>query len=272
MSVFRKLSAVVPGRRDSKTDGNVSPTSGQSTPRRSIAAVFHRGDKEYTSSTESETDSDLDGMEGLSKNAAKRQIQKERKKEAKSRLSHESRDHSEERATQRLEEAKAKETDEMRTRYGELPLMQSNTPPQKLEERIDIINITGDMVGQEVVFRCRLHHSRNMSQKLMFLIFRQQISTIQGVLHEKPGEISPVMIHWAEHLRTGTIMRVRGTVQKPNVAIKSASIHDVEIHVTELKVIQKREEASMYDQQVIVERLLTRHSTFLRSRSRTCDC
>ncbi|RMZ84542.1 hypothetical protein DV737_g1131, partial [Chaetothyriales sp. CBS 132003] len=94
----------------------------------------------------------------------------------------------------------------------------------------------------EVTIRARLHHVRNMGVKLVFLIFRQQISTLQGVLVEKPGEIGPLMMHWAEHLRTGSIVLVTGILQRPEIPVKSASIHNVEIHVTSLKVIVRRAE------------------------------
>lgn len=247
MSVFRKLSQVVPGRSGSKSEGDSSPVTGPTGPRRSIATIFHRGEKDYISSTDSETDSDYDmSTEGMSKKAAKRQLQKQKKKEAKSRLSIESgRDDSEERAHQRLEDAKVHETDEMRARYGDLPIMQSTINHGEQEKRIHIDTITEDMIGQEVLFRCRLHHTRNMGQKLMFLVFRQQVTTIQGVLHEEAGVVSPLMIHWAEHLRTGSVMRVRGKVQKPGFPIKSATVHNIEIHVTELKIIMKREDPSM---------------------------
>ena len=155
-----------------------------------------------------------------------------------------SRDSSEERAKKRLEEAAKTETDEMKARYGPLPLMQSTT--RDTDNRIDIDTITDDMDGQEVAFRCRLHHVRTMSAKLVFLIFRQQISTIQGVLHEEPGVISQVFLHWAEHLRTGSVVLVKGVIQKVQVPVKSASIHGVEVKVQELKLIVARAEPGMH--------------------------
>ena len=76
-----------------------------------------------------------------------------------------------------------------------------------------------------------------MGVKLTFLIFRQQISTVQGVMVEE--------MHWAEHLRTGSIVLVSGTIQKPEIPVKSVSIHAVEVHVTKLKMIVKRAEPGM---------------------------
>lgn len=229
------------GMSDKSANGVTSPTSAK---RGSIAAILHRFDRhgDTSSGTEtSESDSD-DGIDdGTSKNAARRMEKKRKKKEIKARLSLERGEHeSEEKLKQRLDEAYAKETEDMRTRYGELPMSQSTT--RNTEKRIDVDTLTEAMIGEEVVFRARMHHHRNMGQKLAFVLLRQRISTIQGVLVEEPGKVGPLMIHWSEHVRTGSIMRVRGVVQKPAVAVKSASIHNLEVKITNLHIIAKRSE------------------------------
>ncbi|KIW65714.1 aspartate-tRNA(Asn) ligase [Phialophora macrospora] len=246
MSVLRKLSKHVHpnGGTDSPKlgDGHSTPLSSQSPGphRRSLAQFLHLGDKsDYTSSDNESEMSDFDS-DGLSKNAQKRAIAKQRKHEHRSKLSLDHRDDSEERIKKRLEEAAKTETDEMKARYGDLPLMQSTT--RNTQHRLDISTITDEMVGQEVIFRCRLHHVRSMGAKLVFLIFRQQISTIQGVLVEEPGKVSAIMIHWAEHLRSGNILLVKGVLQKPQIPVKSASIHTVEIKVSNLHVVVRRAE------------------------------
>lgn len=250
MSVLRKLSKHVHpnGGADTpkeKHESHSTPLSSQSPGphRRSLAQFLHLGDKsDYTSSDNESEMSDFDS-DGMSKNAQKRAIAKQRKHEHRSKLNLENRDDSEERIKTRLEEAAKTETDEMKARYGDLPLMQSTT--HKTQKRLDISTITEDMAGQEVIFRCRLHHVRSMGAKLVFLIFRQQISTLQGVLVEEPGKVSAIMIHWADHLRTGNIVLVKGVLQKPQIPVKSASIHTVEIKVTDLHVVVKRAEPGM---------------------------
>lgn len=222
-------------------NGVTSPTSGK---KGSIASILHRFDRhaDYSSDTsDTETDSeDLD--DGTSKNAARRLEKKKRKKEIKARMSLESgHGESEDMVKARLDEARAKETEDIRARYGDLPMSQSTT--RNTENRIDIDILTEEMVGQEVVFRARIHHHRNMGQKLAFIMFRQRISTIQGVLVEEPGKVGPLMIHWSEHVRTGSIMRVRGIVQKPAVPVKAASIHNLEVKITTLHIIAKRTES-----------------------------
>jgi len=253
MSAFKRISTALShddkkrsssGTRTPTGDsanGITSPTG--SVKRGSIAAILHRFDRknDYSSGTsDSETDSD-DLDDGTSKNAARRLERKQKKKEIRARMSMDSgRDESEERLKQRLQEAMSKETDDMRARYGELPMSQSTT--RNTDKRIDVDTLTEEMIGQEVAFRARIHHHRNMGQKLAFIMFRQRISTIQGVLVEEPGVVGPLMIHWSEHVRTGSIMRVRGVVQKPAVPVKSASIHNLEVKITQLHIIVKREE------------------------------
>jgi ergosteryl-3beta-O-L-aspartate synthase len=230
MSVIRKLSKAIHhlpnGDRKPSADSSPagSPKLSPSSPhRRSIAAIFQ--DKESVSS--SEDFSDLDYDLGMSKNAQKRQTRK-RERESRSRLSIEQREESEERMRQKLEEASKHETEEMKNRYGQLPLMQSTDRPR--EGRISFEQITPDMVGQEIVFRARVHHVRRMGLKLVFFIFRQQINTMQGVLNEVPSEASIVMLHWAEHIQRGSIVRVKGVLQKPEAPVKSTTIHELEGH------------------------------------------
>jgi len=252
MSVLRKFSVALKHNDRKKADSHdgttISPASsnGTSTPtsgnRRSLASIFHHFDRrDYSSGTDdSDTDSEF-AEDGLSKNAAARAAKKAAKKEKKARMSIESgRDESFEKLQQRLELAREHETDDMRARYGELPMSQSLT--RATENRVDIDLLNPNMVGHEVLFRARVHHHRNMGQKLVFIMFRQRISTIQGVLVEEPGIVGPLMIHWSEHVRTGSIMRVRGIVQRPTVTIKSASIHNLEIKITHLHTIARRAE------------------------------
>lgn len=248
MSAFRKISVALGSERRSSS-GTRSPTDGHSNStgtqsahnkRGSIAAILHRH-RDYSSGTDStDSDSDLEG-DGTSKNLQRRLERKQKKKEAKARMSMESgRSETDEKLKERLDAARTKETDDMRARYGDLPLSQSTT--RNSDKRIDVDTLTEDMVDQEVCFRARMHHHRNLGQKLAFVMLRQRISTIQGVLVDEPGLVGPLMIHWSEHVRTGSIMRVKGIVQKPSVPVKSASIHQLEIKITHLHVIAKRYE------------------------------
>lgn len=228
------------------TSRSGSPTA---SPRRSILGNFLRDRNDYVSSSEDFSDDSSSGA--LSKNQQKRLVRQHRRSE-RSRLSEETfseADHR--RKEEEIAKAAAEETADMKARYGELPLMQSSERPRTLRTRID--EITPAMVGQEVFFTARLHVVRRMSAKLVFLVFRQQLGTFQGVLHERPGISSLAMIQWVEHLRVGSFITVRGTVQKPEVPVLGCSIHDVELAIDSVHLLVRREEPvpfSVYEAEI----------------------
>ncbi|RJE19661.1 Aspartyl-tRNA synthetase [Aspergillus sclerotialis] len=239
MSIKRALSKIKP-----KSDEDVSPPkpSVSPSPRRSILSNFLR-ERDYVSSSEDLSEDSAAGT--ISKNQQKRLARQQRRQE-RSRLSEEQR--SEESDQRQKEEerdrAAREETAEMKARYGDLPLVQSRDRPRLPLHSFE--NISSDIVGQEIVFTARLHIVRRMSSKLVFLVFRQQLSTFQGVLHEDPNRRSIAMIHWAEHLRLGAIVRVRGKVQAPGVPVLGCTIHDVELSVDEIHQVVHREEPTPF--------------------------
>lgn len=231
---------------DSRKSHDATPSA---SPRRSILGTFFR-DRDYISSSEDQSD-DSSATGNLSKNQQKRLARQQRRNE-RSRLSEDLVSESDHRRKEEeLAKAAAEETAEMKARYGELPLMQSQSRPR--ETRIALDDITPAMEGQEVYFTARLHVIRRMSAKLVFLVFRQQLSTFQGVLHERPGISSIAMISWVEHLRVGSFLRVRGKVQKPEVPVLGCSIHDVELAIDSVHLLVKREEPvpfSVYEAEI----------------------
>lgn len=246
--------------RNSLTSDHASPTR---SPRRSILGNFLRDrDRDAVSSSEDFSDDSSSGA--LSKNQQKRLVRQQRRSE-RSRLSEEAfseNDHR--RKEEELAKAAEEETADMKARYGELPLMQSQARPR--EERTQLRDVTAAMEGQEIFFTARLHVIRRMSAKLVFLVFRQQLDTFQGVLHERAGISSVVMIQWAEHLRVGSFVRVRGTVRKPDVPVLGCSIHDVEISIDAVHLLVRREEPvpfSVYEAEIRTgeeEKVEGRHS------------
>lgn len=197
-------------------------------------------DKEYISS------SDEFGSDGgiVSKNQRKRNA-KERRRESKQRQSEDQRELEEQRRRER-EAEKENETEDMKARYGDLPLVQSQYRTGETLTKIESIEDSDSVVGQEVSFRARLHVVRRMGSKLAFLVFRQQLFTLQGVLHELPGEVSMRMIHFAEHIRTGSIVRVKGILQKPEVPIIGSTLHSVELLIQNIHVLVRREEPAPF--------------------------
>lgn len=123
-------------------------------------------------------------------------------------------------------------------RYGDLPLVQSQQ--RKHERRQAIETISSMKPGEEVVFRARIHTMRQMSSKLAFALFRQQLHTVQGVLAEEEYIVSQHMVQWAEGIATGSTVLVKGVIQNPNMPVKACSVKNQEVLIRELHVISRR--------------------------------
>ncbi|EEP81919.1 hypothetical protein UREG_06784 [Uncinocarpus reesii 1704] len=202
-------------------------------PRKSISQFVHGREFVYSS------DDTSDDSENMSRKELRREARRKAKSQSRSRLSEDS-SVDLVKKKERDEQAAKEETEEMRARYGDLPLMQSRSRTRQNLTKFE--SIRSDMDGQEITFRARLHVVRRMGQKLVFLVFRQQVITLQGVLTEAKGEISTLMVQWAEHIRVGSILRVKGILRKPEVPVIGTTIHDIELHIRELHVIVRREE------------------------------
>ncbi|KAI5292535.1 hypothetical protein KEM52_006284 [Ascosphaera acerosa] len=205
-------------------------------PRRSIADIW--SEKEHVYSSEEASD---DG-ENLSKNARK----KEKRKSKLGYVSRSSDENSnetteEQQKREQLQNAAKEETASMKARYGDLPLMQSTA--RAGHDYVKLDQLTEASKGRKILFRARVHNIRRMGPKLVFILFRQQITTIQGVLHEQPGEVSTVMVHWAEHIPLGSIVRVRAVVRDAAVPVQSTDFHNVELGIQSLHVVARREES-----------------------------
>lgn len=102
-----------------------------------------------------------------------------------------------------------------------------------------------------------------MSAKLIFIVFRQQTFTIQGVLEidhpdggrysrqhihpniegsESRGIISEQMVRAVLHYPLESIVLVKGRIRSPPESIHSATIHDAEIQVQEIHLISQLSE------------------------------
>lgn len=127
---------------------------------------------------------------------------------------------------------------EIQAHYGQLPLMQS-IPPPRVDHEVEepwwhLEDMTADKTGRTVLFRGRVHVVRHMSAKLAFIVFREGITTIQGVLRAKEGAISENMVRFAQHMRPGTIVMTRGVLKDAEQRVTLTSIHNVEIEITDL--------------------------------------
>jgi aspartyl-tRNA synthetase len=60
--------------------------------------------------------------------------------------------------------------------------------------REDITKINASRAGETILFRARIQTSRAKSSKLCFFVFRQGVSTIQGILTTDDDKASKQMI------------------------------------------------------------------------------
>ncbi|KAI5290619.1 hypothetical protein KEM54_000994 [Ascosphaera aggregata] len=203
-------------------------------PRRSIADVWNEKEHIYSSEDWS------DDQDWASKSARKKARRKSKLVQQARSSDEGDRSTTDDQKREQLKKSASEETGAMKARYGDLPMMQSeNRPGNKYTKLADI---TEDMKGKEVIFRARIHNIRRMGPKLVFILFRQQITTIQGVLHEKAGEISTVMVHWAEHLPLGSIVKVRAIICEAAVPVQKTDFHTIELDIQTLHAIARREE------------------------------
>jgi len=109
-----------------------------------------------------------------------------------------------ERLAREEEERKAREAaasvDNASQNYGKSPLHQSQEKTGRA--RLKFPQLTEEMVGQEVIFRARLHNMRPQGAKIVFLQFRQQTETLQGVLvasgEKDEHQVSKQMLKFAQ--------------------------------------------------------------------------
>lgn len=167
----------------------------------------------------------------LSKKALKK-LEKEREKERKKA----------EKAAQLAQEQAARDAaaaanDTAKDNYGKQPLMQSKKEDVTGIKRTDISNLSAANDGEEVVFRARIHTARQQSANMCFFAFRQQDSIVQGLLKSNGDSISKQMVKWAASLSLESIVLVHGTVKKVDELVKSATVQDVEIHLSKMYLI-----------------------------------
>jgi ergosteryl-3beta-O-L-aspartate synthase len=128
---------------------------------------------------------------------------------------------------------------EIRRRYGRLDLIQSQ-PTKEHSAFANVPELTSHNLGQAIEFRARIHIIRRMSNALVFIVLREQLTTIQGVLRQRQGEVSESMVRWSEHLRTGSIVTVKGTLQRAEQAVKSTTFHDMEVLIQQIHLVSER--------------------------------
>ncbi|ESK87893.1 aspartate-trna ligase [Moniliophthora roreri MCA 2997] len=128
----------------------------------------------------------------------------------------------------------AAEVDFAQDFYGALPLHQSQSRPGRTRVQISSLSSRD---GETVLFRARVHTSRAQGNKMVFLNLRQRTDSVQALLIVTPEKVSKQMVKWAASLADESIVLVEGVVKKTPEPIKSASVEDVEVHVSQLHLI-----------------------------------
>ncbi|WBW73154.1 cytoplasmic aspartate-tRNA ligase Drs1 [Schizosaccharomyces osmophilus] len=163
----------------------------------------------------------------LSKKALKK-LEKEREKEQK-RIEREARENEEK------SKREASEVDYSEGRYGVLPLNRSTSRGNRVYT--DIKDISAAKDGQKVSVRARVYTSRLQGNKMCFFSLRQQYNTIQALVVVNKDTISKPMVKWCGSIGLESIVAIEGTVQKSPEVIKSATVQDAEIHVSNVYVV-----------------------------------
>ncbi|KAF8560406.1 aspartyl-tRNA synthetase [Imleria badia] len=117
-------------------------------------------------------------------------------------------------------------------KYGKLPLHQSQSRPGR--KRTDISTLSAQNDGEQVFIRARIQTSRLQGNKMVFLNLRQRINSVQALMQVTEGQVSKQMVKWAGSLAVESIVLVEGIVKKSPELIKSATVDDIEIHMSEL--------------------------------------
>ncbi|KAF9044771.1 aspartate-tRNA ligase [Hymenopellis radicata] len=131
----------------------------------------------------------------------------------------------------------AAEVDLATENYGALPLNQSQSRPR--QERVQITSLS-NRYDQTVLFRARIQTSRAQGNKMVFLNLRQRIDSVQAVViftPQSPEKVSKQMVKWTAGLADESIVLIEGVVKKAPEPIKSATVSDVEIHVSKIHLV-----------------------------------
>lgn len=226
-TVKRLLSKVTPTHR--RAESVAKDINGQDKEKTANGATKAQHQQEKDKQHVANGDAHANGHRGRSKRSESFTEMKEHRREDRAGHDEEER---KERERKRLE---AYETDPLKAHYGHM------TVHLKPGERQSLHDIAKMEVGAPVRFRARIHHSRAISSKITFMVFRHQLHTIQGVLTVEDGVVSDNMVRWAEDLHRESIVLVEGKVHAPQEAgqdkVKSTTIHEIEIKIEKLYLI-----------------------------------
>ncbi|KAI1268213.1 aspartyl-tRNA synthetase [Xylariaceae sp. FL1019] len=136
-------------------------------------------------------------------------------------------------------QAKRRE-EEKQARASDLPEISSSygtVDEQCVPTSQSLADLSAASAGTRIGFTARIHHIRNISAKLAFILLRQQTTTIQAVLQVREDVVSENFVRWAEHLYPECIVHIQGELRAPPDRVKGCSIHDLEVFVDKMHVL-----------------------------------
>lgn len=163
----------------------------------------------------------------MTKNALKK-LEKERAKAAKQK------EVQERLAAEKAAREAAADVDYSEGSYGKLPMNQSTEASGAKYSLIK--DFSAAMDGETVTIRARVHNSRASGAKMCFLVFRDEVDTVQALVLANKDTVSQKMVKWAIQLNLESIAVVEGVVKKTPEPVKSCSIQDAELHVTKILI------------------------------------
>ena len=140
------------------------------------------------------------------------------------------------------EEAQQNESPEQRARYGRSGVYGVEPTPYDAIDRVaraDKLVATGDagaVLGTECVMRARIHITREMGPRLVFLVLRARRMTLQAVIRQDEN-VSAHMLRWARRLPSESLVTVHGVVQRARERITGCSIAHLELRVTQIHLV-----------------------------------
>ncbi|KAJ4776407.1 hypothetical protein LUZ62_015092 [Rhynchospora pubera] len=130
------------------------------------------------------------------------------------------------------------ENDPLSSSYGNIPLEDIQSKFITGRTWTDVGELCAEMKGETVLIRGAAQAIRPTSKKIVFLVVRQSMSTVQCILVVTKDVISPQMVRFATSLTKESIVDVEGVISVPDKPITGAT-QQVEIQVRKLYCISR---------------------------------
>ena len=105
-------------------------------------------------------------------------------------------------------------------------------------QRHEIYQLADVKDGEEIAVRAKVKTTRIQSAKLAFLLLQQDRASIQGVMAAS-DTLSKQFVKFAATISGESLVDVIGIIKELKEPVKSATVSDRELHVTELWIVEK---------------------------------